>query len=174
MGGGVHTWPSRQKVLRTACQIAGADAEDGQRNWIPGLTRLRHTSLVVWWSIVLGSTSFRHRSHDPTSINNDCNLVQVCKHWDHSPRRDEQENQEKEKDKNKKRDQGRAGCVSSRESGRFLWRGPYVYRGSTDQWAVRHCLTHVLVARARTCVCWVLTVIQLVHGFGGPRIFLIC
>ena len=69
MGGGVHTWPPRQKVLRTACQIAGADAEDGQRNWIPGLTRLRHTSLVVWWSIVLGSTSFRHRSHDPTSIN---------------------------------------------------------------------------------------------------------
>ena len=116
MRGGVHTWPPRQKLLRTARRIAVADAEDGQRNLIPGLPRLRHTSLVVWWSIVLGSTSFRHRSHDPTSINNDCNLVQVCKHWDHSPRRDEQENQEKEKDKNKKRDQGKGGmCVVERE-----------------------------------------------------------
>ena len=80
----------------------------------------------------------------------------------------------KKKIKIKKETRGRGGCVSSRESGRFLWRGPYVYRGSTDQWAVRHCLTHVLVARARACVCWVLTVIQLAHGFVGPRIFLIC
>ena len=58
MGGGVRTWPPRQKVMRTAHEITGADVEDGQRNWIPGLSRLRHPSLVVWWSIVLGSTSF--------------------------------------------------------------------------------------------------------------------
>ena len=46
----------------------------------------------------------------------------------------------------------------------------YVYRGSTDQWAVRHCLTHVAV---RLSVGF-LPRFVLDHGFVGPRIFRIC
>ena len=76
----------------------------------------------------------------------------------------------KKKIKIKKETRGRGECVSSRESGRFLWRGPYVYRGSTDQWAVRHCLTHVAV---RLSVGFSPRFF-LDHGFVGPRIFLIC